>query len=210
MKKIHLIILIIVVALSLVSCDSNNYGFYSDEEKDLYKKVTLLEDENGNQSLVYNEISYYRDNFGFFSVLENSHYINEGDIMLGWTGSPLGVFYTQEYYSYTQDLPMYIYTLRGWEVYFCETYDYRSDTFVIEGTNSKIVFSDAIKEKTEQISHDSKIKVILHSETNPRVASELYLHFENEIWYVSTQNNYYFEITDEFKQLLIENKIIQF
>ena len=133
--------MIIVVALSLVSCDPNNHGFYSDEEKDLYKKVTLLEDENGNQSLVYNEISYYHDNFGFFSVLENPHCINEGDIMLGWTGSPLGIFYTQEYYSYTQDLPMYIYTLRGWDVYFCEIYDYRSDTFVIEGTNSKIIFS---------------------------------------------------------------------
>ena len=56
--------------------------------------------------------------------------------------------------------------------------------------------------------HGSKTKVVLRSETNPRVFSLLSLHLIDGTWYVSTSHLYGFEITDEFKQLLIENKII--
>ena len=208
MKKL-LLILIFIASLLLNSCVPLSEGFYSEEEKKLYKQVELQEDENGKITLAYKETLYNYDEYGFFSVLENPHCINDGDIMLGWTGPPSGFFYTQEYYSYTQNSPLFIYTLRGWNVYFCETYDYILDTFVIEGTNAKIVFSDAIKEKIMLESvHGSKTKVVLRSETNPRVFSLLSLHLIDGTWDVSTSHLYGFEITDEFKQLLIENKII--
>ena len=210
MKKRCVLILLCIASLFLNSCVPFCDGFYSKEEKKLYKQVTRQEDQNGDITLEYNGISYYYDNLGFFSVLENSHCINDGDIMLGWTGSPSGLFYTQEYYSYTQNAPLFIYTIRGWQVYFCETYDYKLDTFVIEGTDSKIIFSDAISEKPAYESYyNFKTRVVLRSETDPRVVCKLWLYLKNDIWYVSSSQDYYFEITNEFKQLLIENKIIE-
>ena len=206
MKKL-LLVLIIVVALLLSSCDRN----YTDNDKALHNKVTFIYDENDDKTLIYNGISYYFDKYALFIVWEEDWWENQGeikdDIMIAWTGPHLTS--TVEYYSYTQDSPLFIYSSIG-EVYYCETYDYKFDTFVVEGTNAKFVLSDAIRvDETFGSLYSSNTSVILRSETYPRVFSDLDIVSIEGTWYAKTRGCYCFEITDEFKQLLIENKIIE-
>jgi len=210
MKKL-LLVLIIVVALLLSSCDKN----YADNDKALHNKITFIHGENGHKTLIYNGISYYFDKYALLDAWEDGWSGEKDDIkddiMITWTGAWMGphLMYTVEYYSYTQDSPLFIYSSIG-EVYFCETYDYKFDTFVVEGTNAKFVLSDAIRvDETFGSLCGSNTSVILRSETYPRVFSDLDIVSIEGTWYARTRRCYCYEITDEFKQLLIENKIIE-
>ena len=68
--------------------------------------------------------------------------------------------------------------------------------------------SSPIIEKPVYELYSRLTNVVLRSKNNHRVVSEIALHFKDGGWYVVTAGSYYFEITNEFKQLLIENGII--
>lgn len=204
-KRIFLVITLII-ALFISSC--GNY------DKDLFEKVHFFTNEDGDKFIKYEGISYYWDFAQFFFVTDRHQIMDDGDIMLGWSGKA----YVQAYCSYTKELPLFIYERHSGYVYFCEEYDFWADTFAIEGTNIKIVFSDivnSIKEHEGERLIDylsteylSGTKITLHSKTNTRIRSQLTIFCKEEKWYVSTKSLKCFEITDEFKVLLTENGIL--
>jgi hypothetical protein len=84
---------------------------------------------------------------------------------------------------------------------------------VIEGTDKKFVFSDAITE--QKVEYDlfktyyGKKDFVIYSEKYPRIRTKLTLFFESGEWCVKRGSvSYGFAITDEFAEILTEEGII--
>ena len=180
--------------------------------KDLYQKVKVFYQDNEDDYAVYQDIKYYFDKMHFFDVTESPHYIDEGDILLGWNGLSSGWGYIDYYYSDTSENPLFIYNLRLSEVLFRNDYDYQADIFVLNDTNEKFIFSDAIKDfsfiKDATILYKNSVDIELCSEKYPRLKASLTLFQHNNEWYVSTKHFNAFSISDEFVDILTQNGYI--
>lgn len=198
------IVVVMCIVLLLSACGGTDLKW----PKELYNKVEFVSVENEQHYVIYQNAKYYLDDNGFFQVTESHDAIDENDVRLGWNGK----MYKNDYYSNTQEQPIFIYNLRLQEVYFREGYNYRSDLFIIEGTDSKICFSDAIvgidSYFDSLVSGENEMNITLRSETNPRVCAPLELFSHEGIWYVRTHYIRSFRISNEFITLLMQNGII--
>lgn len=202
-KQIIISAIILLLCLSFVSCDLDT---------ELYKNVEYMRTEDDKHCLLYQDLLYYRNDQGFFSVCENTDEINgQLNIMLGWSGIQF-FGYIDKYYSYTVDEPIYIYNSRINEMYLWEDYDYKSDIFVLEGTSSKIVFSNAITETEFDYNvlerYSNKIDIELYSEQCPQLRVPLTLFSHSGKWYVCTLTCNAYQVSNDFVDLLVQTGFI--
>ena len=199
-RLLGLLIVMLAIVTVFTSCDMR--------DQDLRGKVTFTEDSEGHRSLTYQDTTYYYDEKEFFSVTEDPHTIPDGDVMVGWNGMAIQWFYVHEYHSYTQDAPLFIYNIRPNDIYFRQDYDYRMDTFLLEGTDVAVVFSDAITEHRLGSIYQTEATITLRSQTDPRVVATLDLASYDGVWCVVTRRGHCYRITDQFKELLDQYDII--
>lgn len=155
-------------------------------------------------TFVYQNKTYYANYI--FDVTQFSGVRDEEDVLISSS-----IF--SEYYSYTENDPIYIYCIsKGLTLYLSEDYDYQSDRFVIEETNSSFVFSEAISDqKYTDYDFDKAYPLEttfdIHSETYPKIRTTVKILLEDDKWYAVLDWDMY-EVSDEFVDLLIENGII--
>lgn len=212
-KRIISLFLSLIAVILFVSCGTPQ----GSTDKKLYQKFDV--DYSGSRNAKYystqlekTAISYYWDEKSFFNVTQNNDKIDEGDVQIGWNGLSSGFGYVNYYYSDTDKNPLFVYNPRLREVFLRSDYDYKSDTFMLEGTYSKIIFSDAVTENELDRSTATRYNhgtwINLQSETHSRLRIHVNILSIADKWYIQTQSGYTFEITDDFLNLLVKNQII--
>ena len=209
-KKSIVLILIITLILSLSSCGLD-YRYSLDEDK--HNKIEVVVEDEDVTSLIYQDTEYYFvGSTNFFSVMtyetEDGYYLSfEDDTLLSWNGNRY-VWYIDEYYSYTDNEPLFIYNSRLNWVYFRDDYDYKLDTFVIEETGSEIVWTNIFDSTSKDIDFTPQKNVSMYSKQCPRIRTSLELSLVNGQWFVRCSD--YKEIwipSDEFLKILSDNGI---
>ena len=210
-KKSIVLILIITLILSLSSCGLD-YRYSLDENK--HNKIEIVVEDEEVTSLIYQDTGYYFvGSTNFFSVMtyetENGYYLSfEDDTLLSWNGNRY-IWYIDEYYSYTVDKPLFIYNTRLNWVYFRDDYDYKLDTFVIEGADSEIVWTNIFDSTSKDIDFTPQKNVSIYSKECPRIKTSLELSLVNGQWFMRCSDSKEIWIpSDEFLKILSDNEII--
>ena len=210
-KKNIVLILIISSILSLSSCGLD-YRHSLDENK--HNKIEVVMEDEDVTSLIYQDTGYYFvGSTNFFSVMtyetEDGYYFSfEDDTLLSWNGNRY-IWYIDEYYSYTVDNPLFIYNSRLKWVYFREDYDYKLDTFVVEGADSEIVWTNIFDSVAKDVDFTSQKNVGMYSKQCPRIKTSLELSFVDGQWFVRCSDSKTIWIpSDEFLNTLSNNGII--
>lgn len=179
-KKTLLLICSFILMFNLVSCGLKERF---ELDKNLQYAIEDIRKENGVEGIYYQDEMYYIDKWNLFAVTNDSWNINEGDVQLSWNGPRFG--YLKVFYSYTKDTPLFIYETVFDDVFFNETYDYTSDTFIIVGTEVEIVFSDIVSDLSKYTNMDLQedICIQLYSKRYPRIRMELDLQCIENQWH---------------------------
>ncbi len=193
-----LMMIIVVLCFSMTSCS------FFEIDCDKYGTVDyVVEDET--TAYVYQNNKYYANYM--FDVTRVEGIRDEEDVEIG-----CDAFST--FYSYTEDHPIYMYcSSKGLIVLFREDYDYRSDHFIIEGTDSIFLFSEAIANQPS-VQYDgfktypTKTSVRIYSETYPKIRANILIFLEDGKWYALFDGIDAYLLSDEFVDMLIENEII--
>lgn len=210
-KKTIVLMWIFSLILTLSSCGLD-YRYSLDENK--HNKIDVVMEDADATSLIYQDTGYYFvGSTNFFSVMtyetEDGYYLTfEDDTLLSWNGSRY-IWYIDEYYSYTDDNPLFIYNSRLNWVYFREDYDYESDIFIIEGTNSEIVWSDIFDSAEKDVDFTPQNNVSICSKQCPRIKTSLELSFVDGQWFMRCSDSREIWIpSNEFLKILSDNGII--
>jgi hypothetical protein len=210
-KKIIVLILALSLIFTLSSCGLD-YRHSLDENK--HNKIEVIMENEDKHSLIYQDTGYdLVGSTNFFSVMtyktEDGYYLSyEDDILLSWNGNRY-IWYIDEYYSYTADEPLFIYNSRLKWVYFREDYDYTSDTFVIDGTESEIIWNNIFISSQTDVDFIPQCKVSIYSKQCPRIDTSLEMALVGDQWYIRFSDSQEEWIpTDEFIRILSINGII--
>lgn len=219
-KRIAIVLLILVILLVTRSCvvvfsafnDSyQRWADMCDEYPDQMGKVRLVSDDESEYYVKYEGQRYNIDTLHLFRVREDVHNIPEGDVLVAWRSPLLGIWYLYKYYSYTADDPVFIYMSEYDELYLRENYRYETDTFIIEGTNDRFVFSDMFT-VSETFSYNftkyysGERDIVLYSEQYPRLRMPLRLFRMNGVWYAGgDRDTAIFEVSDDLLDMLINS-----
>ena len=209
-KRIAILLLILVFGTALSSCSPAWMEMYDEYPEAMGKVQIVSDDDEGNYHIEYEGQRYDRDESGMIKHTDYNE-IREDDILIGWDTLPIGIWYLDEYYSYTTENPLVIYMPRLHEAWIRSDYEYETDVFVIEGTQNKFVFSDMLTVSSafsySYVKHyPAEKEFILYSEQCPRLQIVLRLFCVDDIWYVGGQtSNTLFEIPDEFLDMLEAN-----
>lgn len=207
-KKILLLICSFLLMFNLTSCGVKQV---LELDENLHNVIEDVRGEDGLKGIYYQDQMYYIDRWNLFTVTNDSCNINEGDLLLSWNGARFG--YKKMLYSYTKDNPVFIYETAYDDVFFNETYDYLSDTFVIDGTDAEIVFSDIVSDlsKYTNVSLQEDVCIQLYSKNHPRIRMELDLECIENQWYFCSAlsgSSPTWTVSDAFVQVLSDNGII--
>ncbi len=207
-KKILLLICSFILMLNLTSCGVKQV---LELDENLHFFIEDARGEDGFEGIYYKDEMYYIDRWNLFAVKNDSWNINEGDFLLSWNGTRFG--YKKMFYSYTKDTPLFIYETAFDDVFFNKTYDYLSDTFVINGTEAEIVFSDIVSDlsKHTNVNLQEAVCIQLYSKNHPRIRMELDLECINNQWYFCSSlsgSSPTWTASNAFVQLLSKNGII--
>ena len=211
------ILIILIYTLSLSGCSNDQANsFLSEITLGLWDRIILDEEthnvvEYGDSDTVkYQGNTYYLAPMIF--IQDNSETIQEdrGYEYIGWSGPRF--FYVDTYYGDSKDSPYILYNTRLHYTYFRQDYDYKTDKFNLEGTDDYVCFSDDLIELSTAPSDDgvytSKLYVDLTSSTHSSLDIHLGIFEANGIWYAYSMDFVYFQLSKNFVQMLIENKII--
>ena len=207
-KKVLILLLILTISMMLSSCQG--YSVWEDmcnTYPDQMFKVQEVEDDEGNYCAKYEGKVYYVEKSYMFYIRDNGK-VQEGDVLISWNSLPLGIWYMDCYYSDTADNPVFFYISRLSDVYLRSDYDYTLDTFVLDGTDNKFVFSDMLT-PSDAFSHmlsmhyKGEVEVLLYSETYPRLQVPLLVFCADDVWFAASDcGTALFEVSDEFVDML--------
>ena len=203
-RKGKIISLALIVCMAMATFVSCGIGSLADVDFDTYGDVEVTEDG----CIIYQGKKYYPTPTYLFDITHDV----EKDVELGWyVNVPFsgGAYY----FSNTYEDPIYIYCNVGaFDVWIREDFDYTSDIFTIADTDIEILFSKAFTDnKVEILSLDVpevEASFRWHSKTVPALQIRANIVEYNDTWYMQTLSLEYWEISSEFLNLLIENKII--
>lgn len=211
-KRIIAISLLIIVIMSFSSCNHVHYmvaGMF-DLDTDIYRNVDYRYDEE--QEVYYleyqNEKYYSCEKYGMFHIDIDKEDWHD----LGWYYCfPFNI--AQYYYSYTTESPDYIFPPQEEVFFFKETFDYKKEIFIVEGTTIAFEFSEIFTQNTIQAegSHSKYKEIRLRSQKHNSLYINAEIWIKDEIYYVFIHNmdfNYAYQLSDNFRNALIENNII--
>ncbi len=176
---------------------------------ELNNKVSFVDGDATSieyEGKIYNEAPYAL----FYATEERyANSTNEGDVLLGWSGFG----YVNCYYSNTAENPFFIYESRMCALYFREDFDYRQASFLIEGTDESILFSDAFEDTDFSYhmltTYSNVTDMTLRLEDCPRLYIDAKVFSHNGCWYlVGNSDTVVYQLTDAVLAMLDENGII--
>jgi len=210
-KKGFILVLLITVSVIFTSCGLD-YRYSLDES--LHNRIECVW---GNEEPSY--ITYQGDKYLFIGTT-NSFRVDthvdthgysqsyENDVLLSWNGYRY-IWYIEEYYSYSSSNPIFIYEERTHSVFFREDYDYSTDMFVIENTDSEIVWADIFHSKQNGFILPNPIRVEVFSKQYPRIRAILKVERIGNQWYIAwPDSNDVWIPSEEFIKILSDNGIV--
>lgn len=217
-NKITAVILIVMIlALSLSACSKEETNSSLNEATlGLWDRI-LLDEKTHNvvecvdiDTVKYQGNTYYLAPMTFIQDSETTVQEDRGYEYIGWSGPRF--FYIDTFYGDSKDSPSILYNTRLSYTYFRQDYNYKTDTFKIEGTEDHICFSENIIELSDHPSTDgaypSNTAVVLSSSTHPSLDIRLGVFEDQGIWYACSMDLVYFELSENFVEILIKNRII--
>ena len=219
MKFFHkitaLILTVLLLTLSLSACSKEEVDSFLDEiTLGVWSRILL--DEKVHNIIKYNEDdtieyqgnTYYRAPMRFIGDNSNTVEEKRGYEYIGWCGSRF--FYIDIFYGDSKDASNILYNTRLEYTYFRKDYNYKTDFFKIEGTEDVICFGEGLMETSRRPANEwGGDPIRLSSSTHPSLDIHLDIIFENGIWYAQSSDLVYFEVSENFVEILVKNQIIQ-
>ena len=217
-KIISAVLIVLILILSLSACSKEETNIFLNEiTLGLWDRI-LLDEKTHNiveyvdlNTVKYQGNTYYLAPMIFIQDDPTTVQEDRGYEYIGWSGPRF--FYIDTFYGDSKDSPSILYNTRLRYTYFRQDYDYKTDMFKIEGTEDYICLSENLIAHSDILSSDgfyytSKEYIDLSSSTHPSLDIRLYI-FENEgIWYAYSMDFVYFELSENFVEILIKNQII--
>ena len=218
MKFFHkitaLILTVLILALSLSACSKERTNdFLNEITLGLWERILLDEElhnivkRNEDDTIEYKGNTYYRAPMRFIN--DSSYTVEEerGYECIGWNGPRF--FYIDAYYGDTKDAPNILYSTTRYHTYFREDYNYKTDIFKIEGTEDVICFGEDLMETSRKPEKKWGEEIRLVSSAHPSLDIYLDIIIENGIWYAQSSDLVYFEVSENFVEILVKNQIIK-
>lgn len=214
-KRISVLLFFLIITCLLSSCSINEYWTEMNEVyPEQRNKVKVISHEEGGYHIEYEDVRYNVDRMQLFTVREDGNTVPENDLLVGWAGLPYGLSYLDKYYSYTADNPVFIYISRFNELYLRNDYAFETDTFILEGNENGIVFSDMLT-ASQNFAYEPVFTnyegsdIVLYSQQCPRLRVLLRVFYKDGVWYAGGKSSdTLFTVSDEFLTLLTEVGIV--
>ena len=215
-KVTAIILTIFILTLSLSACSKEETNSFLNEITLGVWDRLLLDEKTHNvveyvdeNTVKYQGNTYYLAPMIFIQDGETTVQEDRDYEYIGWSGPRF--FYIDTFYGDSKDSPSILYSSRR-NTYFRQDYDYKTDMFRIEGTEDYICFSENLIALSDIPSTDgayaSKEYVVLSSSTHPSLDIRLGIFEDEGIWYAYSMNFVYFELSENFVEILIKNQII--
>ena len=213
-KIVAFILATLMLTLSLSACSKEEVDSFLDEiTLGVWSRILLDEEVhniikyNEDDTIEYQGNTYYRAPMMFLG--DTSTTIQKrGYEYIGWCGPRF--FYIDTFYGDSKDAPNILYNTRLRYTYFREDYSYKTDIFKLEDTEDVICFGeDLIETSLEPSNWWAGEPILLSSSTHPSLDIHLYIIFENGIWYAQSSDLVYFELSENFVEILVKNQIIK-
>ena len=217
-KIISAVLIVSILILSLSACSKEETNsFLSEITLGLWDRLILDEKTHNVVEYVDLNTAKYQGNTYYLApmifIQDNSTTVQEdrGYEYIGWSGPRF--FYIDTFYGDSKDSPSILYNTRLRYTYFRQDYDYKTDMFKIEGTEDYICFSEnliALSDipPTDWFYYISNEDVVLSSSTHPSLDIRLGIFEDEGIWYAYSMDFVYFELSENFVEILIKNQII--
>ena len=212
-KKAITIAIVVCMLFTLSACSKEETNSVLNEVTlGLWDRI-LLEEETHNlieyvddETIEYQGSKYYLAPMIFIQDSAKSVEEERGYEYICWTGPRF--FYIDTYYGDSKDSPNILYDVRLCDTYFREDYDYKTDMFQIEGTEDFICFGEDLIETDYKDMNYSAEYISLSSSTHTSLDIKLGIFFDNGVWYAYTSDLVYFELSENFVEILMKNQII--
>ena len=207
-KVINVSALMIFLVICTLICGCNDRAAL---DEDLHNVIQVkTDDSNDPQYIMYQGVRYNYDKYGLFDSIVPHFNPKKNDKLVGWNGFRDG--YIDSYYLKESD-PIFIYELRLRNAFLRDDYDYKSDTFRIQGTKEQFIFSNSFVDTDTDMDIDrlDTIKIVLKSESHPQLKIYLDIYCEDDGWYACSEKQFekiIFALSDEFVNILYKNEII--
>lgn len=203
-RKIVALLLVLFVIGSYTGCAY--YEEYLREMEESFPKAEAISFEyveDKDDCIEFRGNIYYRSKVGF---LANDIAATKDEYeYLGWTG----YFHKTYIYANAKEDPVFLYLTNTREVFFREDYNYRTDEFVIEGTDAKFRFSEAFLNTDYGISkYTGNTKIIIASTSYPTLKVTMSVFYRNGQWYACSRYMETHTLSDDFVSILVKNRII--
>lgn len=207
MKKYLILLLLIIITVGSSSCADDLL------DKSLRGQIETVWGDDAPDYIIYQGEKYYYEAINSSFIVGDYEYYKE-DVLLSWDKYYfLFSRYTDRYYSYSNDSPLFIYQYeesRMW-LYFHEDYNCMEDTFIVGDTDSEIVLGDIFGSKVEDLEDvypAKSMRLSLQSKTNSRLRLVVNLYYSQSKWYISYYRDIYdemWEASESFVKILEQN-----
>ena len=202
-KKGFIIVLIILVLLTFISC---GLDYRNSLAEDLHNQIKLFY-EDDQLCLLYQGEKYIC--VGNTKLFDVDYPYDTNDVLLSWNGYRY-IWYIDNFYSNTTDNPVFIYNSRVHDVFFHEDYNYLKDVFIIEDTDIEIIFEDIFKLEESKIKFINANEIVLESKKIPRIKIRLNLVSLQDNVYISLpDSDTVWQCSDAFVEALKKNNLIE-
>lgn len=208
-KLIKTIIIIATIFVSLIIISVFATAIIDHIGSDLHGELEWKQDPESDESL----LQYHGNDYCSTDVWLRTD-LTENDVQVGWSyGFPFSDFY---YYTDGTENPLYILSGNGDKtgstrnVYIRNDYDFKKQTFIIEGTDIEFVFEEAfIKTETDVSPEDYLlgVDVIFSLKDEPRLKIYQDLYQSGDNWYFIKDGECWF-LSDELIYLLKDKSIL--
>ena len=207
MKKYLILLLLIIITVVFSSCADDLL------DKSLRDQIETVWGDDAPDYIIYQGEKYYYEAINSSFIVGDYEYYKE-DVLLSWNRSNfLFLRYTDRYYSYSNDSPLFIYEYGESDMwlYFHEDYNCMEDTFVVSDTDSEIVLGDIFGSKVEDLEDEypaKSMRLSLQSKTNSRLRLVVDLYYSQSKWYISYYQDIYdemWEASESFVKILEQN-----
>ena len=209
-KRVWILFLGVVLVLFCSACGSV-IDRYHDTPREYKDRVNFIRYEDESECLEYMNAKYYPVELIELKYGDSFNYKEDhcGYVFLSWSGFRWG--YIDSYYSTQEENPLFIFEATSTELYLREDFDYRSELFVVDGTDAEIAFSEAFPSVSDEWAPGGRLSdanLVMCSKTVPQLRVNLRLLLKDGVWCGVGYNDRIFTFSEELTAILVENEII--
>lgn len=204
-KKILVVLLCVLICFPLSGCGSwfgIKYSLALDE--DLH---TPINDLGNGQYEIKGQI-YYLPPIEFLNETKRTIEASGKYEYIGWTGDR--ILYS-EFYGDSRESPVFVYVPNTNHTLLRTDYDYKADTYLIEGTTALISLGEDLLDTgytNTELFNRKCTEIIVSSETHPTLTARLHIVLDNGAWYAISNTHVGYKLSEHFVNVLVENEII--